>query len=89
MLKQLLPALGQTLLGDEMGKVKKLFELKCADGCEVSALLLYDSSLSEAVVKFTIHGAAAEDVVGERIGEEVRAALEAEGAQPLEATEAV
>jgi hypothetical protein len=89
MLKRLIPALGQTLLSEvDMGKVKKLFSLKCVDGCEVSALLFYDSCLSEAVVKFTIHGAHAEDLVGEGIAEEVRAALEANGAVAMEPADA-
>jgi hypothetical protein len=49
MLRRLLPALGQTLLGDEMGIVKKLFELKQPDGAELEAFLLYDSNLGAKI----------------------------------------
>jgi hypothetical protein len=84
----ILPALGNfTLLNEaDMAKVKKLWSLKLANGCEISSVLFYDSALSEAVVKFTIHSAQAEDVVAEGIAEGVRAALVAdEGATELEA----
>jgi hypothetical protein len=39
MLRRLIPALGQTLLSetDDMGLVKRLWEMKMSDGAEVSA----------------------------------------------------
>jgi hypothetical protein len=59
-LKRLLPALGHhTLLSSEadMGIVKRLWCRKMCDGAEISAVLYYDSSLSEAVVKLTVRSA--------------------------------
>jgi hypothetical protein len=52
-LKRLIPALGQTLLSetDDMGLVKRLWEMKTRDGAEISAILFFDSALGEAVVK--------------------------------------
>ena len=53
MLKRLIPALGQTLLSetDDMGLVKRLWEMKTRDGAEISAILFFDSALGEAVAK--------------------------------------
>jgi hypothetical protein len=63
MLRRLLPALGQTLLGDEMGIVKKLWQLKSADGSELEAFLAYDSNLG-AKITVTIRGCHGENIFG-------------------------
>ena len=51
MLKRLLPALGnnQSLLGGEMGTIKKCFELRLPDGCQVAGFVAYDSGLGSAI----------------------------------------
>jgi hypothetical protein len=86
MLKRLLPALGQTLLGDEMGIVKKLFELKQPDGAELEAFLLYDSNLG-AKITVTIRGCHGENILAEELAEVFRGLLEERGAVALEAAE--
>lgn len=89
MLKRLIPALGQTLLSetDDMGLVKRLWEMKTRDGAEISAILFFDSALGEAVVKLSVHSAHAEDRLAEDLADGLRAALEANGAVAMEAVE--
>ena len=87
MLKQLLPALGQTLLGDEMGIVKKLFELKQPDGAELEAFLAYDSNLG-AKITVTIRGCHGENILAEELADAFRGLLEERGAVALEAADA-
>jgi hypothetical protein len=88
-LKRLIPALGQTLLSetDDMGLVKRLWEMKTRDGAEISAILFFDSALGEAVVKLSVHSAHAEDRLAEDLADGLRAALEANGAVAMEAVE--
>jgi hypothetical protein len=90
MLRRLIPALGQTLLSetDDMGLVKRLWEMKMSDGAEVSAILFFDSALGEAVVKLSVHSAHAEDRLAEELADGLRAALEANGAVAMEAADA-
>jgi hypothetical protein len=52
MLKRLLPPLGHhTLLSEEadVGLVKRLWTLKMVDGCEIGAVLLFDSTLGAEI----------------------------------------
>jgi hypothetical protein len=83
MLKRLLPALGQTLLGDEMGIVKKLWQLKSVDGSELEAFLAYDSNLG-AKITVTVRGAHGENVLAEELGGLFRRLLIAKGAVSME-----
>jgi hypothetical protein len=66
MLKRLSPALGHgsSLLGGEMGTIRKAFELQMQDGCVVVGWLAYDSSLGAAIkVDITsAHGVIASDL---------------------------
>jgi hypothetical protein len=90
MLRRLIPALGQTLLSetDDMGLVKRLWEMKMSDGAEVSAILFFDSALGEAVVKLSVRCAHAEDRLAEELADGLRAALEANGAVATETADA-
>jgi hypothetical protein len=90
MLKQLIPALGnnQSLLGGEMGTIKKCFELRLPDGCQVVGFVAYDSGLG-AAIKVNVNSAHGEDLIANELAEAFRGLLEERGAQPLEAIEAV
>jgi hypothetical protein len=78
MLRRLLPALGQTLLGDEMGIVKELWQLKSADGSELEAFLAYDSNLG-AKITVTIRGCHGENILAEELAVVFRGLLEERG----------
>jgi hypothetical protein len=78
-----LPALGSTtLIGANMAVVKRLWTLKQANGVELEAFLLYDSSLGEAVVKINVRSSHADEVFAEEAAEKFRQLLVAEGARP-------
>jgi hypothetical protein len=86
MLKRLIPALGtnQSLLGGEMGSVKKVFELRLPDGCQVVGFVAFDAGLG-AAIKINVNGAHGEDVRAGEIADALRQLLVAEGATELEA----
>jgi hypothetical protein len=89
MLKRLLPPLGHhTLLSEEadVGLVKRLWTLKMMDGCEIGAVLLFDSTLG-AEIKISIQGSHGEDVRATEIADSLRQFLVHEGATEPEAVE--
>jgi hypothetical protein len=91
MLKRLLPALGHghSLLGGEMGTIKKCFELQMRDGCLVVGFLAFDSGVG-AAIKINVTGMHGEDVRASEIAESLRQLLVAEGArEPEKEVEAV
>jgi hypothetical protein len=88
MLQRLLPALGnnQSLLGGDMGSVKKVFELQMRDGCVVAGFLAFDSGVG-AALKITVQGSHGEDVRCSELADAFRGLLEERGAVALEAVE--
>jgi hypothetical protein len=87
-LKGLLPALGhgQSLLGGEMGTIKKVFEMQMRDGCVVAGFLTFDSGVG-AALKITVQGSHGEDVRCSELADAFRGLLEERGARELEEVE--
>jgi hypothetical protein len=87
-LKRLLPALGhgQSLLGGEMGTIKKVFEMQMRDGCVVAGFLAFDSGVG-AALKITVQGSHGEDVRCSELADAFRGLLEERGARELEEVE--
>jgi hypothetical protein len=85
MLKRLLPSLGHghSLLGGEMGTIRKAFELQMQDGCVVVGWLAYDSGLG-AAIKVDVTSAHGEDVIASDLCDLFRRLLVAKGAVALE-----
>jgi hypothetical protein len=88
MLKRLSPALGhgQSLLGGEMGTIKKCFELQMPDGCVVVGWLAYDSSLG-AAIKVDVTGSHGEDVIASDLCDLFKRLLAAKGSVEMETVE--
>jgi hypothetical protein len=66
-----------------MGTIKKCFELRLPDGCQVAGFVAYDSGLG-AAIKINVTGIHGEDVTANDLADAIRGLLEERGAQPLE-----
>jgi hypothetical protein len=72
------------LLNESRSVVRKLWRRKLRSGAEVSATLTWNNSISTAVVELEVCASFAEDTLAESIANGVLAALDGDGAVPLE-----
>jgi hypothetical protein len=81
------PPPSEALLNEGRSVVRKLWRRVQRDGAQISAVLWWDNSLSEACVEITVRASHAEDFLAESLAKGILAALDAEGAREPTAEE--